>query len=570
MKKLFVCALAASMFTACSQDETISQQSPMQISFDGAFVENATRAAIDPSITTDNITNFDVWGFMESTTGDVFTQEKVTKNGSDWTYADIQYWVPEKDFYFAAVAPSDQEEANIKVNTTSAGLKGLGVIDFTNVDAGNIDLLYSAVGPLNGSTMIEESKKVEFTFHHMLSKVKFTFTNGFANENTNIIISNIQMTAPKHATIDVSKDLWWEGHKWSTVDGSVILKFGNMDPNNEKLIVTEDGTKMLANGESVESANECLTIPAVNTQEYIVTFYVEVRYGDVIAFPAQLKTATIKGVALERAKAYNFVTTLNASNFSDDVEENPLKPIEFNVIKVDEWINVDNKALVTTLPGTITGNLTLVANAQPSETVKMSEGAILDGAGHTLDMYGINLDNYLTESTLRLISTSKDATIKNLTIDGHNIIHDTDNNAETTANNYGIRGIYMTGEGTVTIDNVTIKNVTYTLNDDAAAKTLKVINSSFEGWTSYNATATFEKVAFSKGAYGRLRPYSNTTLTDCTFTAEYILDLTKLSDGEKVTLKNCKVGGTVISAENYSTLFTIEGYDANKIEFVTE
>ena len=569
MKKLFVCALAASMFTACSQDETISQQSPMQISFDGAFVENATRAAIDPSITTDNITNFDVWGFMESTTGEVFTQEKVTKNGSDWTYADIQYWVPEKDFYFAAVAPSDQEEANIKVNTTSAGLKGLGVIDFTNVDAGNIDLLYSAVGPLNGSTMIEESKKVEFTFHHMLSKVKFTFTNGFANENTNIIISNIQMTAPKHATIDVSKDLWWEGHKWSTVDGSVTLQFGNMDPNNEKLIVTEDGTKMLANGESVESANECLTIPAVNTQEYIVTFNVEVRYGDVIAFPAQQKTATIKGVALERAKAYNFVTTLNASNFSDDVEENPLKPIEFNVIKVDEWINVDNKALVTTLPGAITGDLTLIANAQTTETVNLGDGATLDGAGHTLDLYGINLENYLINETLRLLETSKNATIKNLIIDGHNIVFDPDNNASTK--NYGIRGIYLTGEGTVTLDNVTIKNVTYTLNDDASAKTLKVINSYLEGWTSYNPATEgiFEGVTFAKGTYGQFRPHGNATLTNCVFKEGVVLDLTKLNAEKAVKLVNCKYDDTVITAENIKELLgaNLKGYAAGKVTF---
>ena len=104
MKKLFVCALAASMFTACSQDETISQQSPMQISFDGAFVENATRAA-DPSTTTGSIEAFDVWAFMDKTTGQVFVDEDVTKGEGGWSYKNIQYWLSNHTYYFGALAP---------------------------------------------------------------------------------------------------------------------------------------------------------------------------------------------------------------------------------------------------------------------------------------------------------------------------------------------------------------------------------------------------------------------------------------------------------------------------------
>ena len=119
MKKLFVCALAASMFTACSQDETISQQSPMQISFDGAFVENASRA-IDPSFhnTNNPLNAFDVWGFMDESTGslwdDVATGEDVNKTDAGWNYVNTAYWFAGHTYYFAALAP--QNSGNIAKN----------------------------------------------------------------------------------------------------------------------------------------------------------------------------------------------------------------------------------------------------------------------------------------------------------------------------------------------------------------------------------------------------------------------------------------------------------------------
>jgi hypothetical protein len=111
MKKLFVCALAASMFTACSQDETVSQQSPMQISFANAFVNNATRAvtATDPSTTDESLTAFDVWGFMNNPSGVIFEGEDVTGSKGNFSYVNTQYWVANNKYYFAALAPMNME-----------------------------------------------------------------------------------------------------------------------------------------------------------------------------------------------------------------------------------------------------------------------------------------------------------------------------------------------------------------------------------------------------------------------------------------------------------------------------
>ena len=82
MKKVLLSVLAVGMLTACSQDETVDMQAPSQIAFAGAFVDNVTRAAEDPSTTTANIDVFNVWGFVNNSTGTVFDNVEVKKDES--------------------------------------------------------------------------------------------------------------------------------------------------------------------------------------------------------------------------------------------------------------------------------------------------------------------------------------------------------------------------------------------------------------------------------------------------------------------------------------------------------
>ena len=560
MKKLFVCALAVGMFTACSQEETLSTQTPTQISFAGAFVENATRAAIDPSITNEDgnnpIANFDVWGFMDNTTGEVFTREKVTKNGDDWTYANTQYWYPEHTYYFAAVAPA-QSLTNITVDYTNANTYGLGTINFINENGGE-DLLYAASGPYKTEKEITaQPDPVKFTFNHMLSKVKFTFVNGFTNENSVIKISNVTMTAPKSGSINVAQADWWSTNQWELTKGqenALTLNFGNAKG-------TKDLT--LAATKSNECELERLTIPADKTQKYTVKFYVQLYQGDVLAIEGE-RTAEITGVALEIGKAYNFAAELNASNLTDDVTENPLFPITFTVEEVKDWVDVDNDDLQTVFTEKEFADLTLVSDA--TSEVPLTITKRLDGAGHRFAASLHNTDKYMVGNTLRLFTAKAtnegdNVTISNLNIDGCYAKH----------GDYGIRAIFLEGEGTFTIDNVKITQVTYTINDDGAEKTLKVINSYLEGWTSYNPATEgiFENVTFAKGTYGQFRPHGNATLTNCVFNEGVVLDLTKLNAGKVVKLVNCKYGDTVITAENIVSLLgtNLDGYAADKVTF---
>ena len=212
----------------------------------------------------------------------------------------------------------------------------------------------------------------------------------------------------------------------------------------------------------------------------------------------------------------------------------------------------DNYVVVEGTPAVLntdfaTNGATLKANSVASTQATMAAGSTLDGAGNTLFAGGTTLSGYYENSTLRFIETAGDATIKNITIDGNNAEYD----------GYGIRGIFLTGEGTVIIDNVTIKNVTYTLNDDTKAKTLKVSNSILEGWTSYNkdTQTTFEKCTFKPGPNTNgFAPQGETVLTDCTFEEGFKIYLDRMTNVKKtIKFVNCTYNGTLITKDNVAS-----------------
>lgn len=541
MKKLFVCALAASMFTACSQDETISQQSPMQISFDGAFVNNATRAAQDPGFHNDNkpIEAFDVWAFMDNTNGIVFNNEDVTKVGSNWAYTNTALWFANKDYYFAALAPMNSKNVTIELAQGDKAENGLGNIKFTNIN-GTEDLLYATHKRTTPAEILEQPTAVKFDFNHMLAKVKFTFTNAFTSANYKIKVTNLTMDVNNLAQIDLAGDKVWKTHS-----GKLTLDFGT---------IAEFGI-----GATEECAYERLTIPTDATKDYTVNITAELYIGDVPAKTIE-KTALIQGMALEMGKAYNFTAEFNASNFvGDDEPASQLFPITFDAQVID-W--VDAEIGILGVGGEIKSNYTMITDASASSKVDLAEGVEYDGAGHTLSISGEPQEFYESR-TLRLIQTNGDATIKNLTIDGENVSYTFDGDNDGEVDNYGIRGIFLTGEGETVIDNVTFKNVTYTLNDDTSVKTLKVINSVMEGWTSFNpqTTATFEGCSFMPGPNSNgFRPIGNTIVKNCSFADGFKIYLNKMTANNKtIKFVNCTYNGNLITAENVGTIITDAG-----------
>ena len=384
MKKLFFSALAIASLVACSKDELVSQPKPMAITFEQAFIENATRVetAEDPSITTATIDGFDVWGFMDEPAGTVFVTQDVTRTDAEtgaWTYNPLQYWMPDHTYYFGALAPMNS--ANWELNTENANTFGAGVVSFTNVN-GTEDLLYAATTASTDGMVIGEDtmEPVKLTFNHLLSKVKFSFTNGFTSDNAKIVVENVKMVVPKAATINLAQEDWWSTNKWENYKETFALDFGNVNNENSKL----------AMGMKEEAAYERLTIPT-DVHEYAISFDVKLYMGEVLALEST-KSTTVN-VALEIGKAYNFCTVLDASNIADEA----LQPIEFEVVEVKEWVDagvVDvynvtastEEELIAALTGkdaniAITSDITLKNN----ESIKIEGGnVIINLGGHTI------------------------------------------------------------------------------------------------------------------------------------------------------------------------------------------
>ncbi len=542
MKKLFVSVLAIAALVACNNEQTLVQKGNAPMEFGASFVENATRAnvATDPSTTTSSLTGFDVWGFMDEPAGKVFEGEDVTGEKGNFTYTNTQYWIPEHDYYFAALAPMNS--ANWSLNTEGANTYGAGVITFENKN-GAEDLLYAAtMVSTDGKEVGEAMDAVKFQFHHLLSKVKFSFTNGFDNNNAYIDVKNVKMVVPSKATIDLAVENWWDNDDWKLVDAvPVTLEFG-------------DACAKTAKGVKQESDDERLTIPATAEQSYDVTFDVALYFGDVLAFELKDYNTKVEGVALEMGKAYNFKAELNASNISEDGKE--LAPIVFDVEKVEDWVDAGDQT------GIIAGaveNMTLFTNVEATERVIVS--GVLDGAGHTVSaVQGVD---YVISATARLIEAQAGATIQNIKIDGKDVT------VVKPEDTYGIRGIYTTGTGDVVVKNAEIVNCTYAINANHAGK-LTVINSTLQGWNSYDDSVVeslFENVKFIDGKYHNFRPYNNTVCKNCDFGAGVVIDLSCMVAGSTIKFEGCTYNGQPLTSAN---LTSAEGKNVEINLVVTE
>ena len=477
MKKIFVAVLAMAGVVACNTVDTLDVPQNPEIRFANAFVENATRAdvAADPSTKTADLAAFNVWGFMDEPAGQVFVEELVTKSGNTWGYTNTQYWAPGHMYYFAALA----NYTNATVDTTGANLLGLGTVTFDNAAAkGAEDLLYAATSV--DATKVPESP-VALTFSHLLSKVKFSFTNGFTNPNTYIDVKNVKITnAPAVGTIDLAVENWWDNDDW-TVSGTTTLNFGDVC---EKLAI---------NGKQ-ECANECLTIPAA--QDYTIEFDVVYYQGSVKASETH-KVVSLKGVAFEMGKAYNLSAIIDASNAAED----ELKPIEFTVVEVKDWITATTPdaqiedaefRAAAQLGGVVTLNKDVVL----SSTLALANDLVLDLNGHNItinndsDELGEGDGIIVTEGTLT-IKGEGTVTANTRAIwargNGGAVINIEGGNYVGATKGYTCEVIYASGNGIINIYGGTFEAETED-NVSFAAPQYAVLNLHGNGATGCNIT----------------------------------------------------------------------------------
>lgn len=315
MKKIFIAVLAVAALASCSKEQTINVDKGAVIGFD-TFVENSTRAA---DLTKGNF-DFGVYGLVEKGGENalIFNNQEVAADGS---YSPAQYWIAAAQYYFTAIAPKTNATWAYYTDTAHTG-----TIAFDNqLAAANQDLLFAYVKPAQTPAEITAAPaKVGFTFNHMLSRVRFTFANGFgAGSNITLQVTDVTIT-DAYATAQLAVENGTPAAAWKNFGTTFSKNFGQVG-GATLATLTDTGATMSA------ATEHFYLIPA--DKAYEVTFYVTL-YQAGVKLDTYARTATIPASNMQKGMSYDIKTTLTAQNTSDDGE---LYPIEFEVTAVTDW-----------------------------------------------------------------------------------------------------------------------------------------------------------------------------------------------------------------------------------------
>lgn len=332
IKKIFIAVLALAAVAACNKAEVVEQSAANAIAFDNAFVDNAVKSVVDPSITNATLKDFAVYGFVQGAVlfDGVQVSKDITNNelGSDWKYAGTQYWIAGANYNFNAVAPmTDGGWTKTAATATSTTLS------FTN--NGTTDLLY-ALATQQGQ--VSSNAAVAFSFRHVLSKVKFSFENAYNATNATIKVKDIVITNP-HKTANVVLDAnttWSDQAVDNATEDKFTLSFGMATDAEATKDVKEDVEVAYAYGATYESQNERFLIPSTS-YAYNVTFTVELLVsGQKVATYNHTVTATF---APAPGNSYDIKAVINAENIDPNHAQ---EPIEFTVSTLPGWNTATN------------------------------------------------------------------------------------------------------------------------------------------------------------------------------------------------------------------------------------
>ncbi|MBQ9137005.1 MAG: fimbrillin family protein [Alistipes sp.] len=349
MKKIFIAMLALAA-AACAKNEVVSLNQEA-IGFDNAFVENSTRSVKDPSYTNDAgkmFSDFAVYGCVENASlfNNVLVSQTMSndKLNSAWKYENTQYWITGAKYNFAAIAPKANGENDVfsVAKDADGNYVGTTVLPFTNTDGTN-DLLYAQNAQVVGPAT-DNNGTVAFTFRHILSKVKFSFENGYNASTATIKVYDVKIEnawRSATATLGVNSTAWG-----SHADNGLVLEFGAATSDTAESNTAE----AYAYEKTLESYNELLLIPGaapqvtytkenadVTENAYKVTFKVvllvngtEVKEYSHTAYVAFTPVA---------GNSYDIKATINAENIDPKNEQ---EPIEFTVTEISDW-NTENQ-----------------------------------------------------------------------------------------------------------------------------------------------------------------------------------------------------------------------------------
>ena len=312
---------AAMMLASCTQNEVVEVAESRAIGFD-AFVNNTTKADIVDA----QFAKFWVFGAYDNTTSwtPFYTNDVVEKKQSVWTAAKTAYWTAQKSHKFAAYANgTSQLTAGVSFEAATGTN---GTLKFTDYPVGDNDLVAAVATAMTWDGSSEPSK-VGFTFKHLLSKVKFTFTTDAANDYV-MKIENLKIVAKDGVSPTIKAGCDFAG----AID-------------NLTWTASQDGT-----GEYTYATLEDCAGGTNNTEKYVIpqsnalTVSFDVTFTDNDGVTIASKEGITGDLAITAESAwkagyvYNYQVKINPEDVNDQ-----LKKIEFDNISVDTWTNSTNQ-----------------------------------------------------------------------------------------------------------------------------------------------------------------------------------------------------------------------------------
>ncbi len=319
MKKHLFYFLAATTLVGCSSDEILDNapvvdNTPQRIEFNAPFVDKSTRAE---DTTTENLTAFSVWAYLNNANTTVFSEEVVTKGTNSWTHPTSAYWAKNSTYYFTAVAPTKAGQQ--WVYTPSTTDVGEGTLDVSGRTLPDDDLVFAKFTKTTGDNITE--RVVNVTFDHLYSKVRFAFKNSLGSGETSLDIREVVM---KQASIAGKYDT--KTKTWATTATKADLSFGST-------------SRKIENTETLYSGSLYL-IPVASTTWDVTFTIVTFQSGNE---SKEYKHTVSVSATLEAGKSYTFLADINGTNLDPT---GALIPIEFTP-SVNAWTEVTPDIEVT-------------------------------------------------------------------------------------------------------------------------------------------------------------------------------------------------------------------------------
>lgn len=312
------------LLTGCTNDETIETIQTDAIEFGNTFVEysfinnpNLRNRSISNNLDSESlkIDGFAVWGSSvnkDKRRKRLLTHEKMTYYDG-WDYQNTAYWVQGLTYDFQAVAPFTHKNWDI-----SESQGRITQINFTNTETDQEDLLYAEKRSIVARECNNNS--IDFSFSHLLSRVKFSFQNGLSEPTHKIQVTDIKIkNAYRNGIYDMSN--------WTNLENeNLALNFGDAIKCSE---TRNNFETFISPSEKSESSNSLLLIPSPSSKSYEISFHVELHLSEIDIRHYDIES-TISDVELKKGVSYNFKAILDENSLN-------LHRIDFDVNNIEGW-----------------------------------------------------------------------------------------------------------------------------------------------------------------------------------------------------------------------------------------